>query len=58
MTKRELSAIGAVLAACTGAAADHETLGDRAYVDHSYGDALVEFQLALRQDGADEVLML
>ncbi len=57
MTKRELSAIGAVLAACTGAAADHETLGDRAYVDHNYGDALVEFQLALRQDGADQVLM-
>ncbi|MCH7716211.1 MAG: tetratricopeptide repeat protein [Gemmatimonadetes bacterium] len=57
MTKRELSALGAVLAACTGAAADHETLGDRAYVDHSYGDALVEFQLALRQDGADPVLM-
>ncbi len=57
MTRRELSALGAVLAACTGAAADHETLGDRAYVDHSYGDALVEFQLALRQDGADPVLM-
>ncbi|MCH7489549.1 MAG: hypothetical protein IID05_02535, partial [Gemmatimonadetes bacterium] len=57
MTKRKLSALGAVLAACTGAAADHETLGDRAYVDHSYGDALVEFQLALRQDGADPVLM-
>ena len=45
------------IVACTGAAADHVNLGDRAYVDHNYGEALVEFQLALRQDPADADLM-
>jgi tetratricopeptide (TPR) repeat protein len=34
---------------CSGAAADHETLGDRAYLGREYGDALVEYRLALRQ---------
>lgn len=37
------------LAACNQAAADHETLGDRAYVGHQYADALVEYRLALLQ---------
>ncbi len=34
---------------CAGAAADHETLGDEAYVERRYDEALAEFQLALRQ---------
>lgn len=58
MKRIEFGALAALLLmACTGAAADHETLGDRAYVDRNYGDALVEFQLALRQAGADATLL-
>ena len=34
---------------CAGAAADHETLGDEAYVERRYDEALAEYQLALRQ---------
>ncbi len=34
---------------CAGAAADHETLGDEAYVERRYDEALAEFQVALRQ---------
>jgi tetratricopeptide (TPR) repeat protein len=39
----------ALLAACTGAAADHERLGDRAYGEGHFADALVEYRLALKQ---------
>lgn len=54
MTKTELALVAALGGvACGGAAADHESLGDRAYVDRNYGDALVEFQLALRQQAPD-----
>ncbi len=35
--------------ACGGAAADHETLGDQAYVERRFSEALAEFQLELRQ---------
>jgi tetratricopeptide (TPR) repeat protein len=43
---------GVVLAvACGSIAADHEELGDRAYVAASYGDALTEYRLALLQEG-------
>ncbi len=47
--------LAAGVAACTGAAADHESLGDEAYVAREYGNALLEYQLALRQGamGAD-----
>lgn len=38
-----------LLAACGGAVADHETLGDRAYAEGRFGDALVEYRLALAQ---------
>ncbi len=38
-----------VLAGCAGAAADHETLGDRAYAEGHFADALVEYRLALKQ---------
>ncbi len=38
-----------VMTACGGAAADHETLGDQAYVERRFGEALAEFQLGLRQ---------
>jgi tetratricopeptide (TPR) repeat protein len=36
-------------AACSGRAADHEKLGDRAYVAGAWGDALTEYRLALLQ---------
>jgi tetratricopeptide (TPR) repeat protein len=36
------------LAACSGAAADHEKLGDRLYADRHFADALVEYRLALK----------
>lgn len=39
-------------AACSGFAADHEKLGDRAYLSGAYDNALTEYRLALRQDAA------
>lgn len=36
-------------AACVGAAAEHENLGDRAYAERRYSDALVEYRLYLAQ---------
>jgi len=33
---------------CGGAAADHEKLGDRAYVNRQFGDALIEYRLAIK----------
>ena len=38
---------------CGGAAADHETLGDQAYVERRFGEALAEYQLGLRQDASN-----
>ena len=38
-----------VLAGCAGSAADHESLGDRAYAEGHFADALVEYRLALKQ---------
>lgn len=35
--------------ACAGAAADHQTEGDRRYATHDYREALVEYRLALRE---------
>ncbi|OGU03811.1 MAG: hypothetical protein A2W29_03190 [Gemmatimonadetes bacterium RBG_16_66_8] len=35
--------------ACAGAAVDHEALGDRAYANRNFADALVEYRLAVRQ---------
>lgn len=59
MNKTELMLAWAVgLAACTGAAADHESLGDEAYVAREYGNALLEYQLALRQGSMDVELRL
>jgi hypothetical protein len=43
------------LTAC-GAAADHERLGDRYYRDAKWGEALVEYQAAVRARGGPEVL--
>ncbi|MGD2136307.1 MAG: hypothetical protein PVF27_09105 [Gemmatimonadales bacterium] len=37
-----------VLAACVGAAAEHDALGDRAYAEGRWADALVEYRLALQ----------
>ncbi|UCG88780.1 MAG: tetratricopeptide repeat protein [Gemmatimonadota bacterium] len=36
-------------AACVGAAAEHEDLGDRAYAERRYSDALIEYRLYLAQ---------
>ncbi|NIM52889.1 MAG: tetratricopeptide repeat protein [Gemmatimonadales bacterium] len=44
------------LAACVGAAADHETLADRAYGERRYGEALVEYRLALVRRAPDAAL--
>ena len=38
-----------LLAGCAGVAADHESLGDRAYAEGHFADALVEYRLALKQ---------
>lgn len=48
---RAAAGVALVVAAlgCPGGVADHEVLGDRAYVDGAYGDALAEYRLALRQ---------
>jgi tetratricopeptide (TPR) repeat protein len=42
--------------ACVGAAAKHEQLGDRAYAERNYRDALVEYRLALVQRPRDSGL--
>jgi lipopolysaccharide biosynthesis regulator YciM len=39
-----------ILAACLGAAGEHERLGDRAYTQSDFDQALVEYRLALRQE--------
>ena len=49
---RLLPILAIVLAGCTGRVADHEALGDRAYVDHDYSTALIEYRLALTQENA------
>ena len=59
MKKTDLMLVFAAgLAACTGAAADHESLGDEAYVAREYGNAMLEYQLALRQGSMDVQLRL
>ncbi len=50
-----LAAVATVVG-CVGAAADHETLGDRAYADRLYSDALVEYRLALVGRAPDAAL--
>jgi len=37
------------LVACGGSGADHESLGDRDYVSRQFGDALVEYRIAIKQ---------
>lgn len=39
--------------ACQGTAADHERLGDRAYLESRFGEALVEYRVALVQRAPD-----
>ena len=38
------------LLGCSRASPDHQRLGDQAYLDRSFGDALVEYRLALSTD--------
>jgi len=45
-----------LLAGCAGAAADHERLGDRAYAEGHFADALVEYRLALKQSSTAALL--
>ncbi len=49
MNRRRWAAAGLLVVACTGRAADHEKLGDRAYVADAWGDALTEYRLAVLQ---------
>ena len=42
-----LAALVVVWTACGGSAADHELLGDRAYVSRQFSDALIEYHLAI-----------
>lgn len=42
-----------VLSGCVGAAAQHESLGDRAYAAGSWSDALIEYRLALQSQAPD-----
>jgi tetratricopeptide (TPR) repeat protein len=60
MTNLELPLVTAVIAlaalGCSGAAADHESLGDQAYVERRYEEAFTEFQLALRQGSSGGAL--
>lgn len=44
---RLVAALGLALA-CSGSAADHEELGDRAYAAGAYRDALAEYQLGIK----------
>jgi tetratricopeptide (TPR) repeat protein len=44
---------GSVLVVGCGGGADHETLGDRAYLDRDYSKALVEYQLESVQGGSN-----
>jgi tetratricopeptide (TPR) repeat protein len=53
---RSTSALLLALAACGIAAADHEALGDRAYVNRQFNDAFVEYRLALKQGAASPQL--
>lgn len=41
--------VAAAALGCGGAVTDHEILGDRAYAEGRFGDALVEYRLALAQ---------
>jgi len=43
--------------ACTGSAANHEELGDRAYAAGSYADALAEYQLGRQSNSGNATLL-
>ena len=49
MTRAALTAL-LVLAGCSGAAADHERLGDRSYREGRFADAAAEYRAAARSD--------
>ena len=53
-----LAFISAVLAlaCCVGTAAEHEALGDRAYAERGFADALVEYRLYLTRDPGSQVV--
>ncbi len=48
--------VAGVIAGCVGAAADHEAFADEAYAEGRYGDALVEYRLAIDGNEADAEL--
>ncbi|MGH7529953.1 MAG: hypothetical protein ACREMN_06175, partial [Gemmatimonadales bacterium] len=53
--KRLAALVLAGALACTRSATDHEAIGDRAYADEAYPDALAEYQLSRKANvgGAD-----
>ncbi len=50
--------VAALLTGCRGGAVEHETLGDRAYADGRFAEALVEYRLAVTQGSPDPGLRL
>lgn len=58
MRSRRLAALAwlvAAASACGGSAANHEAMGDRAYLNRQFGEALVEYRLALKQRSSPRV---
>lgn len=55
--RRLATVVVLVSLACTRSAANHEELGDRAYVAGSYADALAEYQLGRRADAGNATLL-
>ncbi len=47
---------GAATTACVGSAADHESVGDEAYAEARFADALVEYRLAISGGGDNPAL--
>jgi len=45
-----------LLVACVGAAAQHEAMGDRAYTQRQFADALTEYRLSLVKDPTGQVV--
>jgi len=48
--------LATLLVACVGAAAQHESLGDRAYAAGSWSNALIEYRLALQNGSPNAAL--
>lgn len=49
-------AVAVLLVGCGSTAGEHEALGDRAYANRHFADALVEYRIALRQQSPNPTL--